>query len=281
MKIAITGGSGLIGAYVVTELVANSAHVITVVDLAPPPLMHRVHWVRAHITDLGQVLGTLHGSDAVIHLAAVSRPGGVPDQEVFRTNVIGTFNVHEAASRLGIRRVVSTSSVAALGWPYGERPLLPSYLPIDEDHPASPTDPYGLSKLCGEQIARSYALKADLETVVLRLARVLVPEAAVELRRQGGSRPTTFNLCAYVDVRDVAKACRQAVELPELGHHLVFVVADDSVSYEPLSVLFPRIVPELGDMAQSLTGQRSSITNQRVKELLRWRPVYSWRTEPI
>ena len=76
----------------------------------------------------------------------------------YQTNVVGTFNVHHAAFRLGVKRVVSASSNAIVGWSYSER-FMPDYLPIDEDHPLRPEDVYGLSKEIGETIARSYARK--------------------------------------------------------------------------------------------------------------------------
>src|SRR2546421_26048 len=85
--------------------------------------------------------------------------GREPHEVTFRTNVMGSFNVHEAAWRLGIRRVASVSSEAVLGWDYREREFAPDYLPIDESHPVRPQDAYGLSKEVGESIARSYTAK--------------------------------------------------------------------------------------------------------------------------
>ena len=146
--------SGRIGQYVVKELL-SSGHEVTVFDRVAPPAEKGVRWVRGDIEDLGEVISALRGAEAVIHLAAFTMPyRDVPDHVLFRCNTMGTYIVHEAAFTLGIKRVVSTSSGAVVGWTYRTRELRPQYLPVDEDHPVSPQDPYGLSKLCGEAVLR-------------------------------------------------------------------------------------------------------------------------------
>jgi nucleoside-diphosphate-sugar epimerase len=275
VRIVVTGGSGKIGAYVIREL--SAGHTVTVFDRLPPADAKDAQWIRGNIEEFDEVVQALAGADAVVHLAGIPIPGKVPDHVLFRTNTLGTYNVHEACYRLGIKRVVSTSSGAVLGWTYGERELIPKYLPIDEDHPVSPHDPYGMSKLCGEEIARAYALKCGMEAIALRPPRVLFPDGAEQLREQGGTRPKKFDLCGYIDARDLAGAYRRAVELPDLGASVFFVAADDSTAAEPLCEILPRLMPVLGDMAKTLTGDRPGVTNERAKRSLQWQPRYSWR----
>lgn len=284
MKVVVTGGLGKIGQWVVKELTGNAEqpHEVIVFDRVPGPQQGPfqqgpVRYVIGDTFDLGQVLGVLAGADAVVHLAALPAPGFTTNDVTFRTNVLGTFNVHEAAWRLGIRRVVSASSTAALGWVYRERDFVPDYLPIDEDHPLHPQDVYGLSKQIVEDIARSYASKCGMETVMLRPPGVVSPEQLEELRASGGRRPARFSLCDYVDLRDLASAFRLAVERPVSGGTALFVVADDSNASEPLSVLLPRLLPEIGDRAKNLTGTASGTSNARAKEVLAWKPQHSWR----
>ncbi len=277
MRIVVTGGSGKIGTYVVREL--SAGHTVTIFDRLPPTDSTEAQWVGGDIENFDDVLRALTGAEAVVHLAGIPVPGKIPDHVVFRINTLGTYNVHEACYRLGIKRVVSTSSGAALGWTYGNRELMPKYLPIDEDHPLNPHDPYGMSKLCGEEIARAYALKCDMETIALRPPRVLFPDGARQLREQGGNRPKRFDLCGYIDPRDLAAAYRRAVEIQNPGHGVFFVAAGDSTAAEPLCELLPRIMPAVGEMAQTLTGTRPGVSNERAKRTLQWQPRYSWRNE--
>ena len=277
MKILVTGGSGRIGRYVVAELVAHD-HTVTVFDRIQPTNSEAVRWLRGDIENLGDVISAVQGSDAIIHLAAYPNP----TQEVlrhvlFRNNVMGTFNVHEAAFCVKIRRVVMMSSAAVLGWPYNEVPFAPKYLPIDEQHPTAPQDPYGLGKLCEEQIAHAYTLKSGMQTIALRPERVLLPEVSEKIRRENGVRFTKYHLFGYVDVRDLAVACRLAVENPALQHEIMFVGADDSLSSEPLCELIPRLMPEVGEIALRLTGTLGHISSARAKKLLEWEPRFSWR----
>ena len=195
----------------------------------------------------------------------------------YQTNVVGTFNVHHAAFRLGVRRVVSASSNAVVGWSYSER-FVPDYLPIDEDHPLRPEDIYGLSKEIGETIARSYARKG-VETVSLRQSGVVTPDELEQMRKEGGRRPTGFHAYSYVDARDLALAFRLAVERPVPSDTILFVVADDSTVAEPLCDLYPRVMPSIVDKARSLAGGKGAYSNARAKKLLGWQPVHSWRRE--
>ena len=128
----------------------------------------------------------MHGADAVIHLAAIHNPNIATASLVYATNVVGTFNVHHAAFRLGVKRVVTASSNAIVGWSYSEN-FVPDYLPIDEAHPLRPEDVYGLSKEIGETLARSYALKG-LETVSLRPSGVVAPEELEAMKKSGGRK---------------------------------------------------------------------------------------------
>jgi nucleoside-diphosphate-sugar epimerase len=216
------------------------------------------------------------GADTVIHLAAIHNPLIATTSVVYQTNVIGTFNVHHAAYRLGVMRVVSASSNAIVGWSYSDR-FEPDYLPIDEDHPLRPEDVYGLSKEIGETIARAYARKG-LVTVSLRPSGVVTPEELAELKKIGGRPPTSFQAFSYIDARDLAVAFRLAVERDIPAATVMFVVADDSNVAEPLCDLLPRLRPSIGDKARALTGTKAVFSNQRAKKLLGWQPKYSWRS---
>jgi nucleoside-diphosphate-sugar epimerase len=281
MRVAVTGGVGKLGAWVVRELRAprdgGEAHEVVVLDRVAGPEQAGVRYVVGDVTALGEVLGTVAGADAIIHLAAIRRWGIAPNEVTFGTNVMGTFNVHEAARLLGIRRVVSASSEAVLGWDYREREFPPDYLPIDEAHRVRPQDAYGLSKEAGEAVAASYTAKCGMATVMLRPPWIVAPEEMAALRQSGGREPTRFVPFNYVDVRDLAAAFRLAIERPLEGHHVLFIMADDSVIAEPLATAMPRWLPATADMARPFTGTQPSATNARAKALLGWQPRHSWR----
>lgn len=276
MRILVTGGLGKVGEHVVGELL-HGGHEVTVLDRLPGPRDGAAaKYLVGEVQDLGQMVEAAAGCDAIIHLAAIHNPHVAPTGVVFETNVTGTFNAHHAAFRLGIPRVVSTSSNAAVGWAYSEGAFMPDYLPIDEEHPCRPIDAYGLSKQVGETIAHSYARKG-VETVVIRPSGVVSPEALEEIRRTGGRETGEWREYSYIDVRDLAVAFRLAVERPVPGGTVLFVVADDSTAAEPLCEVLPRINPAIGDRASGLTGTQSVFTNSKAKRVLGWQPQHSWR----
>ena len=149
MRVLVTGGSGRIGRFAVRDLAA-AGHDVTSVDVAPtgePGCRH----LRADLTDAGQVYQALAAAraEAVVHLGAWANAGVVPHTRTYGDNVQGTYNVFQACADLGVRRVISASSQQA----YGADAAPPLYVPIDEDHPLRPSNPYGLSKAAGEQAA--------------------------------------------------------------------------------------------------------------------------------
>lgn len=282
MKVVVTGGAGKLGRWVVQELLSRengSPHEVTVFDRTRGSLNDQVRFLPGDIQDLGQVYGALAGADAVIHLAGIPTHSVAPNEVIFRTNAIGTFNVHEAAWRLGIRRVVSSSSEAVLGWAPGawEREAVPDYLPIDEEHPLRPQDAYGLSKQVSEAIATSYTEKCGMETVLLRPPWIVSPEELHGLAQSGGVKPNRFAMFHYVDVRDLAEACRLAIERPLAGSHVLFAGSGESCVGEPLCSLYPRLLPAIGDKARALTGKSAAVSVARARQVLGWSARRSWR----
>ncbi len=281
MKIVVTGGAGNIGSYVVAEL-ARAGHEVVSFDQARPD--EHVKGVRYRIgnhEDLGQVVEVCDGADAIAHLSAIPAPRIYPNGTVFRTNVMGTFNVHEAAVMMHVPLVVSTSSQSAFGFAWQHRAFLPKYLPLDEDHPDLSQDAYGLSKMVGEVIAHGFHRRCDLRVCCIRPPWVVQPEHYDYLRRSmdNDRQDWSGTVFAYLDVRDLAVAYRLVIEAPaDLIQDEVFnVAADDSTAAEPLSELLPRLEPAFKEMAAGLTGNQSMVSSERIKQKLGWRPAHSWR----
>ena len=275
MKILVTGGVGKVGQWVVRDLLDSGAHQVTVFDRLRGPERGAVKYLVGDVQDLGQVIEAMADVEAVIHLAAIHNPNIATASVTYQTNVVGTFNVHHAAFRLGIKRVVSASSNAIVGWSYGEH-FVPDYLPIDEDHPLRPEDVYGLSKQIGETIAQSYSRKG-LETIMLRPSGVVTPGELEQIKKEGGRHLSGFQAYSYIDARDLAVVFRLAVERSIPSGTALFVVSDDSTIAEPLCDFYPRVMPSIGDKARSLTGSKGSYSNSRAKKFLGWQPIHSWR----
>jgi nucleoside-diphosphate-sugar epimerase len=155
-KIVVTGGSGRLGQLVIQELVSYGYQVLSL-DRARPAVNLCPSWI-ADLRCSGDLYQALTGAYGVVHLGAYQAPGLAPDAEVFSNNVTASYNVLKAAGDLGVKKVVMASSTAAFGFIYALQRGLPEYLPLDEQHPSRPQDPYGLSKLVAEQIADSVAL---------------------------------------------------------------------------------------------------------------------------
>src|SRR4051812_23264936 len=106
MRIGITGGSGRVGSAVI-ELALAQGHSVVSIDRVPPAQASApsdITFVQANVTDYADFEQALHGCDALIHLAAIPSPGGLPDYEVHNNNVVGSYNALCAAARLGINR---------------------------------------------------------------------------------------------------------------------------------------------------------------------------------
>ncbi len=276
MRVVVTGGSGLAGRAVVEHLVAHRYNV-TNVDLVPGdgPAPFR----RADLEDLGQVYGCLRGAEAVVHFGAIPRPTFDVPEVVFRTNVMSAFNVLEAASALGIRRVVSASSVSVLGFPFHERPFAPDYVPIDEAHSLLPQDAYALSKLTGEELAAGFARRGRLTVVSLRFSWIHTAETFAAQVRPLWADPAAgaSNLWSYVDARDVAEAVRLALDAEIEGHETCFVAAPDSfmpvASRELVTEFYPTTVVQDG-----FGNHDSLLSSAKAERLLGFRAKHGWRS---
>ncbi len=281
MQVLVTGGVGRVGSYVVTELAHAGYHVTVFDQISPSSPINGVIYRRGSHEDIGQVLEVCAGVDAIIHLSAIPGPRTFPNTIVFRTNVMGTFNVHEAATMMRVPLVISTSSQSAYGFAWQHRPFFPLYLPLDEHHPDLAQDAYGLSKMAGEQLAHGFHRRSDLRICIIRPPLVIVPDEYTFWVNFILAAPEKWaeHLFTYVDVRDLAVAYRLVLEAPpEVIQNEVFnVAADDAIASAPLAEVLPSIDPAFTELAARLTGTQPMVDTQRIKQQLGWRPKFSWR----
>ena len=174
-KILITGGTGRLGHWVVRELCTD--HDVFVASLEPPG-DRGIEGVEYHTVDLSDpsaIDTILAGTDAIVHLAAIPSPVGKDPEVVFANNMTSTFNIVEAAMRNDVSRIIYSGSGSILGFAFRFQPMIPDYMPMDEEHPAKPQDAYGLSKWLGEEILAAATRRSGITTISLRPTMVVTP----------------------------------------------------------------------------------------------------------
>jgi UDP-glucose 4-epimerase len=235
-----------------------------------------------HKTDvlvLNDVERAMKGYDAVVHAAGIPHPLNDPAERVFNVNVNGTFNVLESAARNGIKKVIFTSSESTLGFAFMNNRMVPEYIPIDELHPNRPQDPYGLSKVIGEQICRTYSAKYGMQTISLREPWIWVPEPEQILfyRKLISEYGDWYkNLWTYVHVYDVAAAHRLAIERElDSAHEILFITAKENWTGKNSKELLAQFYPEVKTFADDFSDASAIISHDKAKRLLGYEPKYS------
>jgi UDP-glucose 4-epimerase len=278
MNVLVTGGSGLVGKYVVDVL--SQTHKVSVLDIREPASPKPFYWVDVmNLPALVSALG--HGFDAVVHMAGIPHPLNDPAEKVFTVNTVGTFNVVEAAARCGIKKLVFISSESVLGFAFMTKMMAPEYIPIDEKHSLRPQDPYGLSKFLAEQICRSYPLRHGIQTVCIRPPWIWVPEEK-EIKTYRGlvsEYPEwSKNLWAYVHVLDFASAVLLALEANDLNiHETFFITAEENWTGCESRALLKSCYPNVTEIAESFGGCDSLISSEKARAKLGYLPKHNWR----
>lgn len=274
-KVVVTGGAGRLARVVIDDLVAQNVSVLAVDSVRPEKL--RCRFVRADLTDAGAVYDVVRGADAVLHLAAVPGPTIETASVTFRNNVLSTFHVAEAAANLGVRRLVFASSVFALGWHDDPLAYWPRYIPVDEAHPLTPFEAYGLSKATGEEICAQASRRSGMAVVSLRIMNVIPPEGYQGLPWPvpTDERPTRFVMWPWIDVRDAATACRLALLGSTTGYEAIYVAAAETRFDAPTRDLIQRVAPQV-EIRGALAGRSSVISLEKARRLLGFAPKHHW-----
>lgn len=291
MRILFTGGSGKAGRHAVAYLLGQGHRVVNV-DRIPLEL-EGVNNRIADITDAGQMYDVMSAYagydemlpgtgvprfDAVVHFAAVPRLLQNSDNECYRVNTLGTYNVIDAALKMGVRKIIFASSETAYGICFADGARKPDYLPMDEDHPTVPEDSYAMSKVVNEVTARSFHERSGADIYGLRINNVIEPHEYEQDFPGYIENPDLRlrNIFAYIDARDLGQMVECCLQTDGLGYQ-IFNVANDGhsvgLSTSELIARYYEGVPLKREMGEDETF----FTNAKAKEMLGFAPRYRWR----
>jgi|SRR5665213_1529812 len=283
--VAVVGGGGRLGRHVVDEL--GDAFDVRVLDLNGAGASR--HSATVDITKLGDLRKAFAEVDAVIHVAGIDGHVEATTEAFFAANVMGTWNVLQAAQECGVRKVIVTSSTSATGLNDASILNVPEYLPIDEDHPLASVGPYGLGKQINEITAAGYARDGIAHVVCIRPTYIAFPELVDHLADEARTPEPESRLAfreprpllrTYVDPRDLARCYRLALEYESTGFDLFWASAADTFEAMPtldyLQTLYGRLPVIRKPAMYEVDPHASVIDCSRARRLLKWEPEIKW-----
>lgn len=291
-RIVFTGGSGKAGRHVIPYL-TSKGHSVLNLDLVPANLPN-VFDLKTDLTDSGQVFNALTSHfnfagyeagkppgppDVVIHFAAMARNLLVPDSETFRVNALSTYNVIEAASKLGVKKIIIASSETVYGVCFAEGDADYHSFPLDEDtYDNDPMDSYAISKMCGERVARGFARRFGNDIYAFRIGNVIEPHEYATLFPSFVKNPASRkrNAWSYIDARDLGQMCDLATRSEGLGFQVFNATNDTNTLEEPTEVFLKRECPGVS-FTREMEEWEAPLTNRKIKEVLGFKEEHDWR----
>jgi UDP-glucose 4-epimerase len=270
-RVVFTGGTGKAGRHALPHLMDKGYEVLNI-DLKPFDHLG-VNTLIADLTDSGQAFNALTthfgrdgfksgkppaAPDAVVHFAAIPRVLIEPDNETFRNNTISTYNVIEAAAKLGVRKIIIASSETTYGVCFAEGDKNFHGFPLDESYDVDPMDSYGLSKVVNEKTARAFAMRYGIDIYALRIANVIEPH---EYDRFAGF---------------LADPPHLAIQKDGLGFQVFNAVNDTIVANLPTREFLGRYSPGV-PIARELGEHEAPLSNRKAREVLGFKEAHNWR----
>jgi nucleoside-diphosphate-sugar epimerase len=289
-KIFVTGGSGKAGKHLIPYLLKKGYSVVNA-DLTPL-LIDGVDNINLDVTKSGEVFNALSGYSniaelksgngikefkAVIHLAAIPRILIKPDNETFRINTIGTYNVIEAATKLGIKKIIFASSETTYGFCFSEGNPIPKWLPIEEDYETSPTDSYGLSKVLNEQTGKAFQKRTGIDIYALRIGNIIEPNEYQRFKEFcKNPRVRLRNLFNYIDARDLAQAIELCIKKDGLGYEVFNVTHNNNsvnlTTKEIIQEFFPNV-----PLKRKMDEYEAILSSKKIRTMLGFKPEHDWK----
>jgi nucleoside-diphosphate-sugar epimerase len=282
MRVLVTGARGKVGTATTAALI-GAGHEVTCTDVMrgvfERPLDGEPAYLQADLTQPGDAFAVVRGMEAVVHAAAIPDPTHNPPATVFQNNLMATFNVLEAAVRFGVSRFVNISSETVPGFFFPERPFLPDYVPVDENHPIRPQDPYALSKYFGELLMDAAVRRSDIRCISIRPCWVQHEgnyERNLGPQVRDASRLSP-NFWSYIDVYDLADAIVLAVASGLPGHEVFYIASPDNVGGRPFAETVRRYYGDAVEIRDLAREDASGISCAKAVRMLGYAPKRSWR----
>jgi len=205
-KLVLTGAAGRLGSYL-REPLSKMADTLVSTDIVDDigKLYDGETYVKADLTSLDQMIDVLREADMVVHFGAIGDEA--PFEQILGPNIVGAYNVWEAAFRNGVRRVVYASSVHAVGM-HSKRDC------IGTDAPHRPDTFYGLAKCFAEDLASLYWDKRGVESVCMRIFSC----AQVNNARSLGT---------WLSYDDLVHMVEQSINTPVTGFTVVYGISNN------------------------------------------------------
>jgi uronate dehydrogenase len=209
-RLLLTGAAGGLGTALRERLKAN-CDVLRLSDRGKLGTAGPAEEVSvADLADAQAIYQTVQGCDAIVHMGGMSQEG--PFEPILQGNILGVYNLYEAARQHGVKRVIFASSNHVTGFYRQDEVITPA-------HPARPTGLYGASKAFGEDLSRMYFDRYGIETACLRIG-------------SSYAEPTDRRMLAtWLSFDDLHRLITACLTTPVLGHTIMYGVSNNAVSW--------------------------------------------------
>jgi len=293
VRIVFTGGSGKAGKYAIPYLLSKGHQVLNL-DLAPfPDPSAGVFTLKTDLTKSGEVFNaftnhfnfggfSIEGPppgppDVVIHFAAIPADNLVPDNRCFEINTIATYNVIEAACKLGVKKIIIASSETTYGVCFSQGDTDYHSFPLEEDYDTDPMDSYAISKVCNEKTARGFARRFGNDIYAFRIGNVTEPHDYVKFKNYADKPETRKrNAWSYIDARDLGQICHLAIEKSGLGFQVFNATNDTITTHIPTAEFLKSACPNV-PITRELGEWEAPLSNRKIREVLGFKEEHNWR----